>query len=44
MFSQKYSLDTFKMTDITQTIFSNSHGIKLEINKRETRKITTLWK
>ena len=45
MLVHKTSRSKFKKTEIIQSIFSNYHGMKLEVNnRRKTRKLTNTWK
>ena len=45
MLGHKTSLNKFKKTDITSSIFSDHNGIKLEINnRRKAEKFTNPWK
>lgn len=44
MIGHKTNPSKFKMTETTSTIFSDHNGIKLGINKRETGKLTNMWK
>lgn len=41
MISHETSLSKFKRIDITQFVFSNNSGIKLEINNNKKKKSTT---
>ena len=45
MLSHKMSLDTFKKTEITSSIFSDHNSMKLEIKyKKKTGKNTNMWR
>ena len=44
MLGHKTSLNKFKKTEITSSIFSNYNGTKLEINNRKkAEKLTSMW-
>lgn len=44
MLDQKTSLNEFKMTEIVSRTFSDQNGMKLEINRKKTERITNMWR
>lgn len=44
MLDQKTSLNEFKTTEIVSRIFSDQNGMKLEINRKKTERITNMWR
>ena len=45
MLGHKASLNKFKKTEITSSIFSDHNGVKLKINyKKKTGKFTCMWR